>query len=362
MSDEIVEPISDNSTESQVSPLDLSDDKIEEMGFNEFQASVPEDESTDEVEESSEETTSDEVEDESTEELDDDTEQTVYEDEESTDTTEEDVVEETEEVSETAQAQLDRLFSPFKANGKDIKVDSIDEAITLMQMGANYNKKMAGLKPNLKLLKTLENNGLLDESKINYLIDLDKKKPEAINKLINDSGIDPLDIDVSDEDYVPNTYTVNDKELELDSVLEEIQDTPAYNSTIDILSNKWDEKSRQLLVENPQIIKVINEHVENGLYEQITSLVEKERTFGRLTGLSDIEAYKVTGDKLFSNQEATKKPAIVKRPTTKKTDPKVTNKKKAASSTKGRPSQKQTEFNPLSLSDAEFEKISEKFL
>ena len=87
-----------------------------------------------------------------------------------------------------------------------------------MQMGANYNKKMAALKPNLKLLKLLENNGLLSEEKLSFLIDLDKKNPDAITKLVKDSGLDPLEMDVSKSDYKPNTYTVHDREVELDSV------------------------------------------------------------------------------------------------------------------------------------------------
>lgn len=267
-------------------------------------------------------------------------------------------------------AELDKLFKPFKANGKEIKVDSVDEAITLMQMGANYNKKMAALKPHLKLLKTLENNGLLDEDKLNYLIDLDKKNPEAIKKFIKDSGIDPLDIDTtSDINYKPNTYTVDDRELELDAVLERIQDTPSYNKTIDVISNKWDEKSREVLVNNPGVIEVINSHMDNGIYDQVMSVVEKERIMGRLQGLSDIEAYKLVGDHLFANQanqqvNAKQKPVVVKRPQSSKPDPKVASRKKAASTTKSAPKSKApTDFNPLAMSDEEFEKlVNEKFI
>jgi len=93
------------------------------------------------------------------------------------------------------EAEYKRLLTPFKANGREIAVKSVDDAIALMQMGANYNKKMAALKPNLKLMKMLENNGLLSEDKIGFLIDLEKKNPAAINKLVKDSGIDPMDLD-----------------------------------------------------------------------------------------------------------------------------------------------------------------------
>ena len=63
-------------------------------------------------------------------------------------------------------AELGRVLSPIKANGREIQVSSVDDAIQLMQMGANYHKKMAALKPNLAVLKMLEQHGLLDQEKL----------------------------------------------------------------------------------------------------------------------------------------------------------------------------------------------------
>ena len=113
-------------------------------------------------------------------------------------TPEQETTTETPEVETTDpdyKAEYQRLLAPFKANGKDIQVTSVDEALTLMQMGANYNKKMAALKPNLKVLKLLDTHGLLDENELNFLIDLKEKNPKAIMKLVKDSGIDPMEMD-----------------------------------------------------------------------------------------------------------------------------------------------------------------------
>ena len=44
----------------------------------------------------------------------------------------------------TPEDQLKALFSPFKANGREMQVSSVEDIRTLMQMGANYNKKMEG--------------------------------------------------------------------------------------------------------------------------------------------------------------------------------------------------------------------------
>lgn len=271
-------------------------------------------------------------------------------------------------------AICDRLFAPFRANGRDMQIESVEDAIALMQMGANYNKKMAALKPNLKLLKVLENNNLLSEEKIGFLIDLDKRDPAAIGKLLKDSGIDPLDVDVDKaKEYAPRTYAVDDRELELDSVLDEIQDTPTYSKTVSVVSNKWDAASKQVVAENPQLLRVINDHMISGVYDVIVSEVERERMFGRLKGLSDIEAYRQVGDGLAARggfdhlfKRSVEQPAPVKAPVPAK--PKVQSsdlrdKKRAASSPKPATSAPAPqEFNPLAMSDEDFSKLNPKYV
>ncbi len=263
-------------------------------------------------------------------------------------------------------AKFEELMAPFKANGKSMKVDSVEDVRTLMQMGANYNKKMTGLKPYLKMVKTLEKNNLLDLDKINFLIDLDKKNPAAINKLVKDSGIDPLEIDIEkDAGYQPNSYTANDKEVALDDVLDSIEDSSSYKTTMDIIGNKWDASSQNLLFETPAIIAVINDQVASGVFDHITEVVNKERMLGRLTGLSDIEAYKQVGDVLkaqgaFNNPVADKTDkATVDAPKSVNND-KLNIRRKAASPTKKSPTKTSANdnYNPLSLSDAEFSKIA----
>lgn len=270
------------------------------------------------------------------------------------------------------EAEYKRLTAPFKANGREIQVKSVDDAVSLMQMGANYNKKMAALKPNLRLMKMLENNGLLSEEKLSYLIDLEKKNPEAINKLIKDSGLDPLDLDTSKAgDYKPTVRKVDDREIELDTVLEEIQDSPTYTRTLTIVSNEWDAASKQVVADSPQLLKVIDTHVKTGIYDLISKEIEHERLFGRLNGLSDIEAYRQVGDMIQARggfdhlqkqgQQTTEKPVIVQPKPKMGDEDKRREKRLAASSSKAvTPSKSSAEFNPLALSDDEFNKIVNK--
>jgi len=52
---------------------------------------------------------------------------------------------------------------PIAANGKTIEIRDADEAVRLMQMGANYTRKMQELAPQRKMLAMLREHELLDE-------------------------------------------------------------------------------------------------------------------------------------------------------------------------------------------------------
>ena len=373
--------------------LNMSDEDILNMEAPEFQeAAVEENEEPEDTEEnvkssnedvetedgSVDEDDADQAEDESQESDDGDADEEAQEANQKAETTE---AHETDKPKKTAdetavvnyEAEYKRLLAPFKANGRDVEVKSVDDAITLMQMGANYNKKMAALKPNLKVLKLLENNGLLDETKLSYLIDLDRKNPDAINKLVKDSGLDPMDFDAEKaSEYRPKIHTVDDREIDLDTVLDEIQNTATYTRTLGIVSKEWDGSSKQVVAEHPQLLKVINDHVQRGIYDIISAEVERERMFGRLTGLSDLDAYRQIGDAiqarggfnhLSSPQEENQygKPVVVQPKPKKADDDKLKEKKRAASLSKSSISGSgDADFNPLSMSDEEFAKLASK--
>ena len=356
--------------------LDMSDEDFMEMELPGIEDPAPEGEDAD-VDDTSEEVLDDveEVNDTST---DDDAEADVEasdgdSDEDDVDTSEEDKdaeVDVEEEVVDTSEKEVELLpesLRTFKANGKEIKIDNVGEALQLMQMGANYGKKMKGLAPNLRMMKMLDNNGLLSEDKINRLIDLDKKDPAAIAALIKESGYDPLETSNGEagESYKPKTYNVGDQEVELDAAFDAIEGTSSYQETLKVVSTKWDESSRQAIVADPSIIGTINAHIENGTYAQVQAVIEKERMLGRLSGVSDIEAYQQVGNHMQQNNMFTgqkQAPAKVT-PAKKAVDPKVLkDKKRAAGSTKSSPgSKKSAPFDPLNATDEEILAMGNKF-
>jgi hypothetical protein len=86
---------------------------------------------------------------------------------------------------------------------------------------------------------------------------------------------------------------------------------------------------------------------------------------GKLDGLSDIDAYKAVGDALYIPKPTSQGINTINTPASKATnreDPRLVEKRKAASTTKSVASNVKPDFNPLSMSDEEFEKIaSSKF-
>lgn len=318
----------------------------------------------DEEEETGSEHSGDET-DEDDEESDDDSDESDSDDGDEGDSDED----ESEESSETevTSKDLEALFEPFKANGKMIKVESVEEARTLMQKGANYNKKMAALKPAFKVAKMLENNELLDEDTVSYLIDLQNGNPDAIRKLIADKGID-LDSLESDEDpkYAPTTkHKVTDAELALDDVLAQVRETDTYEATMNLVGKEWDESSKGKLVQNPSMILKLNEHMGNGVYQQIADEMARQDALGQLTGLSDLDAYFKVGNDLMASgkfgsqtqeNSQTQEPEKVVEPVQKKANEQRKSQRKAAAATKAKKPVKEPEVNPFDLSDEDFEK------
>ena len=193
-----------------------------------------------------------------------------------------------------------RIMAPFRANGKDFKPENPDEAIRLMQMGANYVKKMQSLKPNLKMMKMLENNNLLDEGKLSFLIDLDKKDPAAITKLLHDSKIDPLELDTTEEPtYTAGNHAVSDTEHTFSETLDEVVASEGGKETVRHIDSTWDKVSKDAIYREPAVLTVINEQRANGIYAQISAEMDRMQTVGTLNpDLPFIEAYKLVGDKL----------------------------------------------------------------
>jgi len=265
-----------------------------------------------------------------------------------------------------------KVMAPFKAAKREIKLDNIDDARRLMQMGVDYSRKMEAMKPYQRVLKTLEKNNLLDIGRLNFLIDLDKKNPEAIKKFLKDSEIDPMDLSFEDDTqpYKPTDHMVGEQEVALDDVLDEIRQTDTFDRTAQVITKEWDTASRRVLFESPSIIRTLNDHMQAGIFDHIAEVMARERVLGRLTGLSDLEAYKTVGDAIqaqggfdqpnpaeSSPNGGTAQQSQNSGSKSDKTD-ELRNRRLAASSPKGSASAGKPKVNLGDLTDDQIEKMS----
>lgn len=271
---------------------------------------------------------------------------------------------ETEDSEEKADDEYknfyDAVTSSFKAAGKEVQISDPNDIKALMQQGISYSQKMAAMKPGLNILRTLDQHNLNDPTKISYLIDLHNKKPEAIAKLIKESEIDIYDFDTEEKSasYVPDTKVRDQTKLE--EVVNELSTSEGFSEVFNTISTEWDVASRQAIIDNPGLLKIIQAQKESGAYDRIVEAVAHERMLGRLTEVNYIDAYVAVEQGMFGTQ----KPAQEKKPKqsfkASRPKPKATSnsskKRKVASPTSGG-AKGDDSFNPLEISDEELLEI-----
>lgn len=196
-----------------------------------------------------------------------------------------------------------KVSAPFKANGTMYQPRSPEDIINLMQKGANYTQKMQQIAPYKRAFETLSKNNI-DDQELNFLIDLKNGNKDAIKALLKRNKIDSMelsDFDDSPSHYTPNNHIVSEKELEVKDI---ISDIAKNKDTIeDILYNKWDEKSRQTMIQNPQLIRLLNEEIELGRFDELQHQVESIKMFGHDNGMSDLELYSSLARQYVQHQQ-----------------------------------------------------------
>lgn len=192
-------------------------------------------------------------------------------------------------------AAYESIMRPFKANGREIIPQGINDVISLMQMGANYTKKMQQFAPVRKVAETVTRNGINDKE-LNFLIDIHNGNKDAIKSLLKRHNIDPtemmsdLEDDKDKKEYVPSNYAPSDSDMEISEIMADI-DPDNMEKIKDIIANKWDAKSREELIKNPNILRGLNEELQLGRFDTIQAIVDNERVFGRHKDMSDLDLY-----------------------------------------------------------------------
>lgn len=206
------------------------------------------------------------------------------------------------------------IFKPFKANGKDITPRTVEDVVQLMQMGANYTKKMQLMAPLKKAAESLSRADIKEED-LNFLIDVHKGDKEAIKKLLTKHNVDPMELDLDSTNYVPKNNIVSDEDVEYSNILDDIRDS--LPKIQEIMTNTWDTKSKEALLKDPNLMRALHEEIAMGRFDNVQAQLEIEKTFGRYKGKSDVEAYIDLVTKLVVKEQSNHQPDGTNKPTPK---------------------------------------------
>lgn len=235
-------------------------------------------------------------------------------DKESTEVKKDDSTKDTPPKDVDYEAVYKDIFKPFKANGKDITPRTVEDVVQLMQMGANYTKKMQLMAPLKKAAESLSRADIKEED-LNFLIDVHKGDKEAIKKLLTKHNVDPMELDLDSTNYVPKNNIVSDEDVEYSNILDDIRDS--LPKIQEIMTSTWDTKSKEALLKDPNLMRALHEEIAMGRFDNVQAQLEIEKTFGRYKGKSDVEAYIDLVTKLAAKEQSNHQPDGTNKPTPK---------------------------------------------
>ena len=235
-------------------------------------------------------------------------------DKESTEVKKDDSTKDTPPKDVDYEAVYKDIFKPFKANGKDITPRTVEDVVQLMQMGANYTKKMQLMAPLKKAAESLSRADIKEDD-LNFLIDVHKGDKEAIKKLLTKHNVDPMELDLDTTNYVPKNNIVSDEDVEYSNILDDIRDS--LPKIQEIMTNTWDTKSKEALLKDPNLMRALHEEIAMGRFDNVQAQLEIEKTFGRYKGKSDVEAYIDLVTKLAAKEQSNHQPDGTNKPTPK---------------------------------------------
>lgn len=352
MDDEEFEQLQVTSDDMVENPVSVTEETVVEETSEPEEVSEIEDESVSEETEAETESEEETIEPDEVE-VEESNEEVAVEESHTDDTKEK--TEESTEPDMDYKASYDAIMAPLNVSGKEVQVKSIDDLRNLANMGIDYSRKMRDVKPLRAIGETLTKAGILtedgvDEAVLTQLIDIKNGDKDAITALMKTQNIDPLDMDLEDTDYVPKTSMVTEQDLAIADVETELVSRGSVDSVITEVS-KLDEQSKQFFQESPANLLKLDDDIRNGVYEQVMGTIQYERSLGRLSGVSDIDAYiQIVSNQPQAAQEVVKAPEVVKPNTTKR---------KAAGISKRAPAKKTVQtYDYANMSDEEFEKLT----
>lgn len=196
----------------------------------------------------------------------------------------------------------------FRANGQEFEFteqEILDQFEVVFGQSMNYTKKMQKIAPYRKMISALEQEGVTQEA-LNLAIDALKGDKGALKKLMDDNKIDAYDL-TSDGDeppvYNPKTYGKDETSLDIEEITRTIQGDEEFAITTNVIDEQWDDRSRQMIKQNPGIITGLHNDIKTGLYDKVAPIAMKMQVLDGNTK-SSIEYYMIAGEQVRVKTEA----------------------------------------------------------
>ena len=202
------------------------------------------------------------------------------------------------------------LTKPFKASGREVVFKDPQDILRLMQQGFDYQKKMAGFKPQKRIIKTLEQHGLLDEAKLNQLIELSQGKPEAVAQFLKDRNIDTFELpDVEEKPHQYGNYMVNEQQVEFEEKVNELRGTSYGNAVLNFV-NSLPDQDFTTVFNNQKILDDLSFHAQSGLLDDALNQLAADRAVGKVpSDMTPLDAYNAISGYLYQQNQAKYNPS-----------------------------------------------------
>lgn len=173
------------------------------------------------------------------------------------------------------------IGTPIKMAGTEVTFNSVEEIIRGLQQSADYVRKTTEIKPYRVALKRMQDVGLLEnEEDFSLMLQAYQGDKDAISQLANLHGVEELTPEEELKNFVPNKSNVTTQTIALDDVISSLKSTGKLDNIQPIISNKFDDASTELVQATPQILSLLAEDVESGLYAQVESAMTKQKLLG----------------------------------------------------------------------------------
>lgn len=267
-----------------------------------------------------------------------------------------DVSEDVEESEDEPEAEEQKSETEmYKIKASDMELDlTLDELKALASKGIDYTKKTQTLAPWRKAISAMQEQGI-GEQDVNLMIDVLKGDKDAIAEVLKRTKVDPFELDTDKVEYTPKSYGMNETQLMIEEVVESIRNDKEYEVTARVVDKVWDSASRQMMAQNPSLIRGLHEEIKMGRYEIVAPMAMKMKTMDMVRGgqvLSDLEYYQTAVDAYL--QSAQQQQAVQKEQGKQQDTQQRSAARKAATTTK-RMSGGKTVVDYLDDNDEEFE-------